>query len=168
AIAVYYLLLNASYVYWDGGYSYGPRHMSPALPFLCLALAPLWSRASTRSRVLLGGLALYGGCLTLIAVSTTAQPPDKFKRPMTEFLLPAFSRGSLSLNHQAFVEPDLVRRRDPVAHAWNVGEKLGLSGHASLIPLFLSWGLFSFAWWTTRPFAPRARVARGVRAAIRE
>src|SRR5437870_11738075 len=125
--------------------------MSPALPFLCLALAPLWSRVSLRSRVVLGGLALYGGCLALVAVSTTAQPPDRFKRPVTELLLPAFARGELSLNHQAFVEQDLVRRRDPIAHAWNLGEQLGLAGRTSLIPLFLSWGLLSFGWWTTRP-----------------
>jgi hypothetical protein len=155
AIAVYYLFLNAAYVYWQGGRSYGPRHMSPALPFLCLALAPLWSR-SRPFRVVLGSLAIYGGCLTLVAVSTTAQPPEEFGRPVTELLLPAFSRGDLSLNQQAFVELDLVRQRDPIAHAWNLGEKLGLSGHASLMPLFFSWCLVSFAWWTTRPAAPRA------------
>ena len=34
AISVYFLLLNASYAYWEGGWSYGPRHASPAIPFL--------------------------------------------------------------------------------------------------------------------------------------
>jgi len=29
-VAVYYVALNASYTYWDGGWSYGPRHLSPA------------------------------------------------------------------------------------------------------------------------------------------
>jgi hypothetical protein len=159
-IAIYYVLLNAAYVYWDGGYSYGPRHLSPALPFLCLALAPLWARAAVPSRVVLGALALYSASLTLVAVSTTVQPPDRFKRPVTELLLPAFARGELSLNHQAFVEPDLVRRRDPIAHAWNLGEKLGLSGRASLVPLALAWGLLSFAWWTTRPLRPGATVSQ--------
>src|SRR5439155_14318277 len=99
-------------------------------------------------------------------VSTTAQPPDRFKRPVTELLLPAFTRGELSLNHQAFVEPDIVRRRDPVAHAWNVGEKLGLAGRASLVPLLLSWTLLAFAWWTTRP--PGAETRRVVPAGRRD
>jgi hypothetical protein len=41
AIAVYYVLMNASYNYWHGGWSYGPRHIAPSLPFRALALAPL-------------------------------------------------------------------------------------------------------------------------------
>jgi len=148
-------------VYWDGGYSYGPRHMAPALPFLSLGLAFLWSRAPIASRAALAAVALYGCCLTFVAVSTTAQPPDRYRRPVSELLLPAFVRGEMSLNHQAFVERDIVGRRDPVAHAWNLGERLGLSGWASLVPLLLSWALLAFAWWTTRPpAAERADVLR--------
>lgn len=36
------ILVNAAYVYWDGGNSTGPRHAVPGLPFLALALAPAW------------------------------------------------------------------------------------------------------------------------------
>lgn len=36
------ILVNAAYVYWDGGNSTGPRHAVPALPFLAMALAPAW------------------------------------------------------------------------------------------------------------------------------
>src|SRR5262249_1270192 len=42
-IGVYFILLNASYNYWEGGWSYGPRHAAPGIPFLCLSLAFLWT-----------------------------------------------------------------------------------------------------------------------------
>jgi hypothetical protein len=42
ALVLTALLYNASYAYWDGGNSTGPRHAVPALPFLALGLAGLW------------------------------------------------------------------------------------------------------------------------------
>ena len=139
AIAAYYVLVNASYYYWDGGWSFGPRHMAPALPMMSLALALLWSRAKPALRVLLVLLALYGAGLTFVAVSTTAQPPDTYHRPVTELLWPNFAKGRVSINWQAFVEDNLRERRDPEAHAWNLGEKIGLTGWWSLVPLVMIW-----------------------------
>ena len=146
AIAAYYPLFNAAYFYWDGGSSYGPRHMAPGLPFLSLALAPLWSRAQPAVRVALAALALYGTALALVAVSTTAQPPEYYKNPVSQLLWPSFEKGHLSINQQGFVDDNLRRQRDPVAHAWNLGEKLGLTAHASLVPLFAIWGALGIAW----------------------
>ena len=61
-VAAYYLLLNASYAYWDGGWSYGPRHASPAIPFLCLGLAALWAAVPRITRWSAGrGVALRRG-----------------------------------------------------------------------------------------------------------
>ena len=47
-LATAVLLYNASYAYWDGGNSTGPRHAVPALPFLALGLAALWQRTRRR------------------------------------------------------------------------------------------------------------------------
>jgi hypothetical protein len=47
AVITFYFLLNASYHYWDGGFTYGPRHVGPALPFLGLGIA-LSASASRR------------------------------------------------------------------------------------------------------------------------
>ena len=149
-IAVFYLLFNAAYFYWDGGWSYGPRHMAPALPFLCLALAPLWSRAKTGPRVVLSVLAVCGVALALMAVATTAQPSEHYKNPVPYLLWPNFTTGRLSINYQSFVEYEGRPERDPIAHAWNLGEKLGLSGLASLVPLLVAWGLVALAWWMLR------------------
>jgi hypothetical protein len=141
-IAVYYVLLNASYVYWEGGWSYGPRHASPAIPFLCIGLAVLWTGAP---RLLRGALAIvgaYGIALTLVAVSTMPQPPNNIRRPVAELLWPAFVDGDLALNTQTFVaggvNPDFRTHTEPKA-AFNLGLTIGLPGVASLAPLLLAW-----------------------------
>jgi hypothetical protein len=143
AIVVYYLLFNAAYKYWTGGWSFGPRHIAPALPFLALPLAFAWSRGRTPLRALLVAAALVSGAIELVAVSTTAQPPENVRRPLGELLWPAFRDGDLSLNHQSFLEAgaDPARLRGgSLAHdAWNLGEKMGLRGLASLVPLAGVW-----------------------------
>jgi hypothetical protein len=145
AIAVLYLVLNASYFYWEGGWAFGPRQMTPALPFLALGLPPLWDTWKAAGRMLLGGAWVWGAALTLVAVSTTPQPPASIMRPVSELMLPAFAEGHLALNTQRFTdyradEAAIWRHADPTA-SWNVGMKAGLTGRASLIPLAAVWAV---------------------------
>jgi len=142
-VGVYYLLLNASYFYWEGGWAFGPRQMTAALPFIALGLAPLWDAGRQAGRGLLLAGWIWGTAMTLIAVSTTPQPPASIKAPMRELLWPSFRDGDLSLNPQTFVHNsvDVEHLRgggDPHA-AWNLGELVGLRGLASLLPLALIW-----------------------------
>ena len=144
-VAVYYFALNASYYYWEGGWAYAPRQVTPGLPFLALGLAPLWDRGRQALRaVLLVGFA-WGLAATLVAVSTNPQPPSSFKAPMRELLLPAFADGDLSLNPQTFVHGGAsaeLMRGNRVRHAaWNLGEVIGLHGRTSLVPLVIVWML---------------------------
>jgi hypothetical protein len=146
AIAAFYLLLNASYHYWEGGWAYGPRQLTPALPFLALGLAPLWDSWRRIGRVVLTAGWIWGAALTLIAVSTTPQPPapaEMMPAPVSELLWPAFKDGDLSLNNQSFVtmRAQAARLRGhPELHAgWNLGEIAGLHGLWSLLPLGLVW-----------------------------
>lgn len=143
-IALFYFLLNASYFYWEGGWAYGPRHVIPALPFLALGLGPLWDYGRTAGRILLAVGWLWGVGFTLVAVSTTPQPPAiVFTHPVSELLWPAFRDGDLSLNHQTMVsgsaDPSNLRGGRLPHAAWNLGEVAGLHGHASLVPLGLVW-----------------------------
>ena len=55
------LLVNAAYVYWDGGFSTGPRHSVPAIAPLAIALAPAWAR--------LRGPVMRAAALALLALS---------------------------------------------------------------------------------------------------
>jgi len=149
-IALYYMLLNASYHYWSGGWSYGPRHMAAAIPFLCVPLGLLWTRCGRVGRTLLSAAAVAGFCVSLVGVSTTAQPPESYKNPVGELLWPAFRDGDLSLNHQSFVEyraqRALLRANRNHHDAWNLGELAGLRGHLSLLPLFLVWMVCAWLW----------------------
>jgi hypothetical protein len=142
---LYYLLLNASYFYWEGGWAFGPRQITAALPFLALGLAPLWDLGRSAGRSLLMAGWIWGVAATLVAVSTTPQPPASIKAPMRELLWPAFRDGDLSLNPQTFVHNsvDVEHLRgggDPHA-AWNLGELGGLHGLPSLLPLALVWAV---------------------------
>jgi hypothetical protein len=124
-IAVYYVLFNASFEAWHGGATYGPRYLSPALPFLCLPLAILWTRGVRVLRWLLAALAFYGAFLSLVAVSTCPMPPEIEDSPVKYFLWPLFRAGNLSRN---------------------LGMSTGLRGLASLIPLLLILGASSAGW----------------------
>ena len=142
-IGFYYLLLNALYFYWEGGWSYAPRQVTPALPFMALGLLPLWDSGRKVLRGLLMAGWICGVAVTLVAVSTTPQPPSSYRAPMRQLLWPAFVDGDLSLNHQTFVHgsasPDQMRGRQIPHAAWNLGEVMGLRGLPSLLPLVAAW-----------------------------
>ncbi len=156
AIAGYFVLLTAAYAYWHGGWSYGPRHLAGSLPLLALGLAPLWDTSGRAARAAIAAAVVWGAALALIAVSTTAQPPQQIPRPLGDLLWPAFVSGDLALNHQSVLsaDADWQRLRDPALprHAWNWGQRLGLRGLASLGPLALALGaLGGWLWRATRP-----------------
>ncbi|WP_374146035.1 hypothetical protein [Sphingomonas sp. 28-63-12] len=77
------LLVNAAYVYWDGGYSTGPRHSVPALPLLALGVAPLWaSLVRLRARIAL--LIVFGLsiAINLAIAATEIAVPDTVAFPL--------------------------------------------------------------------------------------
>jgi hypothetical protein len=150
SIAAYYFLFHASFSSWPGGWSYGPRYMSPGLPVLCLGLAPLWDRARPAWRIVVGALAAVGVGLTLMAVSVTAQPPDEFHCPLRQFYWLSFWAGRFSLNVGTVLIP-AEQGTNYVHGAFNLGELAGLHGLASLVPLLAVWGVVVFLWvWINR------------------
>lgn len=145
AIAAYYFLFNASFRAWAAGWSYGPRYLAAGLPLLCVGLAPAWSKARPFWRGVLALAATGGVVLGLMAVSTTAQPPDEFRCALFQLFWPSFWAGRLSLNQQSM----LTLSEDPTGHAhgaFNLGELAGLHGLASLVPLLVLWGIAAFVW----------------------
>jgi hypothetical protein len=145
AVAVYYLLLNASFSAWDGGWSYGPRYMAAGLPLLCLGLAPVWDYVNRLWRRVLVALAVCSGLFSLMAVSTSAQPPDRFRCALFQLLVPSFWAGQMSLNRASVLT--LSENASGQAHgAFNLGELIGMHGLPSLIPLFVIWGVAAFLW----------------------
>src|SRR6202035_5475872 len=107
-------------------------------------------RAGRACRVVLGGLAAAGVGLTLMAVSVSAQPPDKFHCPLPQFYWPSFWAGKFSLNLGSALIP-AEQGTNQVHGSFNVGELLGLHGLATLIPLLAVWGLAAVLWmWIIR------------------
>jgi hypothetical protein len=130
-IPAYYLLLECSFYYWDGGFNFGPRYLSPALPFLCLALGAIWTHGGNIGRVALSCLSAYGAIVVVIALSTNPMPDVRFARPLQQYLWPAFMAGELPIQ----------------SSGWNLGGRLaGLHGHATLIPLLFVWVVAAVAW----------------------
>ena len=152
-VALYYFVLTAGYAYWSGGWSYASRHLGPALPFLSLGLAPIWMRTGRVLRAALLVVALVGVGESLVAVSTTPQPPAAVERPMAELLWPAFKSGDFPLGWQGYLDfrppeapmSELEAAGVPRA-AWNLGQLAGLGAFASLIPLLAVWLAGAIAW----------------------
>ena len=129
-IAAYFLVLASSYVFWKGGYSWGPRFLFPAVPFLCLMLAALWTRSHAWVRAALLGAGAASVALNLVAVSTAVMPFQSWRDPLGTVLWPAFRMGLVPMS----------------GGRTNLGLQLGLHGRASLIPLLVVWGVLGIAW----------------------
>lgn len=152
-VALYYLVLAASYIFWKGGYTWGPRFLFPAVPFLCLMLAVLWSRSPGWVRSALLGAGLCSVALNLIAISTVAMPSQAWPDPMNDVMWPAFRMSLVPIS----------------GGSTNLGRHLGLSGRLSLVPLLILWGLAALAWGLQRDPRPElATSTPGAQAEITE
>lgn len=81
--ALVVLLVNCSYVYWDGGASTGPRHSVPAIAFLALGFAPLWaSLDSARGRIAAGGLLALSMTINLFIAATDIAASESYDFPL--------------------------------------------------------------------------------------
>ena len=152
-IVVYYLLMNAGYAYWDGGGSYGPRHIAPVCAFLAVGLPPLWDLAGRAVRALLATLMAYGIVAAFVVVATFAIPDDAPLGPLPT-ATSQFLDGKLAWNYYGYhYEPpnDVFPRRPEhlatlTRDSWNLGEAFGLRGLPSLLPLLGLWALGVAAW----------------------
>ncbi len=69
AAPVVYLLFFVTYTQWEGGYSYGPRYLVPALALLCLGVGPAIDSASRGVRRL--AIAVFVAGFFVQALGTT-------------------------------------------------------------------------------------------------
>ncbi|MDQ2878653.1 MAG: hypothetical protein M3R41_06220, partial [Pseudomonadota bacterium] len=94
AIVSAVLLVNASYVYWDGGASIGPRHSVPAIPFLALGLAPFWaSLQARRERIVSAALLGVSMAINLAIAATDIFGSEFFTSPLRQRTWPLFRDG---------------------------------------------------------------------------
>jgi hypothetical protein len=142
-----FLWLNASLVDWDGGWACGPRYLVPAIPFLAVAAAG-WPRGRVAGAVL-AVLVAVSAAHMLLATAVKPEVPSAVKDPFHAYLGPRFGAGDLAVSTQSIDSasaPDVGPR-----YAWNLGQKLGLGGLASLVPLLVYVaGCGAWLWIATR------------------
>lgn len=140
-VVVYFLLFVSSYEWWQGGASFGSRHLVPMLPFLALPMAVGASRWPRFSLALL----LPSMFVMIVVTSVQPKPSEWLQNPFWSTLLPAFMEGSLAITKSC---PVFGNPAHPEHHpflsgagydAFNVGMVLGGRGLRSLIPLGALW-----------------------------
>lgn len=166
---VFPLLLASSYAVWDGGMAMGPRHFVVALPFAGIAFGVAldhFVRQSRRMFAAATSLVVYAVAVCLACVAVMPEFVDtpiplrvedmrapEPERPLTTFVFPLLARGYVS-----------VKGTSPTGHigyaigfeghdddAINLGERVGLRGPSSLLPLIAMWIAAAYAFFRKRP-----------------
>ncbi len=123
-ILVVYLLFLCSFTDWEGGWSMGPRHLTPLLPFLVTAVVYQLGKVGNPVRA---RLAWFVTPLLLISIFFTFLGTVVFPYFPKEFKNPLYELSWLTLVQGKF--------------APNIGEWLGLKGLLSLLPLLIALGV---------------------------
>ena len=119
AIVSSYLLLNASYVFWHGGGSLGPRHAVAMLPFLALPIA-----FALGQKIAVPGVLLVVSAIQMLA-ATAVNPvvPTDYANTLFHYVYPRLLDTRVALERGKA----------------NWGAALGLRGWATLLPLLIIW-----------------------------
>lgn len=124
AVMVIYFLFLSAFSDWEGGWSMGPRHLVPLLPFLITAV--VFQVGRTRG-ALRNGLIWFLTVFSLIAITLTFAGTVVFPYLPKEFMNPLYD-----LSWQLLVRGKL---------APTIGELCGLGGVYRLLPLIILVGV---------------------------
>jgi len=156
AVIAAFVIFNASFNGWDGGFGIGGRYLVPLIPLLGIALLHV------RWRALAVIVAAISFAISLAAAAVDPQPSGSIPRPLTQYLAPlllhgrfapavpitppwsaATFTGHTSVNRMALDEAVVFSRHPPGSEAsewasFNLGELATEPGDArSLIPVVL-------------------------------
>lgn len=140
-----FFVYNSAYLVWWGGYSIGPRHLTPAVPFLAFSIVYLLEHPK-RSRLIWRtflGLSLVSALIIWIMIlgshgfppDTAIDYPADSTEPYPTWMLAQMQARAILAN--PLVDYALVNLRSGDV-APNLGsEYLDMNGFASLLPLVL-------------------------------
>ena len=158
AIASYYFLFNASFYEWKAGLTYGPRYAGAGIPLICVGVAAAWNHATVPWRRVLIVLAIFSIFSSLMVISTTSQLSTVDGCPMRHTVWPAFWSGRIAINHESMLTT-AEAASIAAPGSFNLGQKMGLHGLVSLVPLLAMWGIAALAWWRIEKCAPNKESA---------
>ena len=120
---------------WAAGRGIGTRHLVPSLPFYVLGLVGLigdwWRRPRVRAVIAAAFLALVAMSARRMLIATAVLPEVPLvDDPFADYLLPRWRAGEIAVNTIPVAGPANEDRT-----AWNLGQKMGLDGRTSLLPL---------------------------------
>jgi len=84
SVLTYYILMNASFYFWHGGASLGPRHVMASIPFAGLAILWAWGNATDRWRKLILILAVPSAFISVVSPLVTMVPSSIYKLPVAD------------------------------------------------------------------------------------
>ncbi|HEU5200938.1 MAG TPA: hypothetical protein VFU32_14970 [Ktedonobacterales bacterium] len=164
SIVLVYFLFAISYYAWDGGYSLGPRHFLPALPFLVLPVALVLKK---QGWIKIVSVALIALSIVIVTLATAVFPLNdpRFDAPLTQRVLPML----------VGIQPDAAHPGVAWSTLWsafwsnplltsaqldnNWGELFRLPGIWQLLPLGVVVAIVLLRFWrSTRPGAAAAQT----------
>jgi hypothetical protein len=148
-----YLLFNASYYMWWGGWAVGARHLLPMVPFMIPALITVLRKSQWYAGLvyIAGGLSIF---LTFIPSVVDAQMPQRYHTSI--LLSPRVEYNLVSpMLHEQF--PSFFQGK----LGWNLGRTFGLPGLWSLLPIVIMWVgvMVLVSYWLKRGGAEDLRLA---------
>lgn len=136
------LLLHSGYYFWQGGVAFGPRHLVPLIPLLGLGFAftpGKWWRSVVVIALILVSLAinLAGTAVTLYLDERETKPLQMYWTLLRDNQI-SINPGGFATSFAELSERWWKFDQFPWA-SWNWGERWGLRGVISLLPLLLLW-----------------------------
>ncbi len=135
AIVATFVLFNLCFNGWTGGWGVGPRYLIPALPFLFLPALAGWQRLPRTA----AAISVLSTSLMFCVAATLVMVPGPNTGVAVDFdpvwyTMRVLAMGSVSVNSQSISEPYPTEAGNNLFDSWNLGEVMGLTGWASLLP----------------------------------
>ncbi len=136
AIAVLAVAMSSAYYAWDGGFSTGPRHLVPSLPFLVVPIA-FWMREgrwAARSVIvaMVPSVLVMTACTAVLVQSPEGDP--RYMNGVYGIVLPALARHEVALNVL-----DVFHVTWQADASYNLGTFVGLGAWTSLLVPAMAW-----------------------------
>ena len=167
ATPVVYLLFFATYTQWEGGYSYGPRYLVPALALLALGIGPALENAPRNVRRLAIGVFFAGFFVQALGMATSFLEADVAGGYYDAQYNYRMGFSSLDLHAHLLLHYAATSMPAPIGQGfdkwWVFLSKAGVSaGALGIIAGVLMMGAIISGWWLRRSYRKAAGPAKEV------